>query len=83
MPRAKEIWAQFQKEKHQEDYGGWLYGGEAIPGSPVDVGYWIGYQIAKAYYDQQTDKKQAIKDILNITDFDLFLEQSGYGKNFE
>ena len=45
---------------------------------PGDLGYYLGYKIVKTYYNNSKDKKRAIYDILNITDFDLFLKQSQY-----
>jgi hypothetical protein len=39
--------------------------------------HWIGYKITNACYNKAADKMQAIEDILTITDFDRFLEQSG------
>ena len=60
-------------------YHGWLYGGNAKKaGRPNDLGYVIGYKICKAYYEQQSDSKKAIRDILNISDFKQFLTDSGY-----
>ena len=44
----------------------WLYNGAGTPDKPGDLGYWVGYRIAKAYYAQATDKKQAVADILNV-----------------
>jgi hypothetical protein len=48
---------------------------------PKDLGYWIGYKITGAYYNKASDGAQAIEDILTITDFDRFLEQSGLAGN--
>ncbi|MGB6035249.1 MAG: DUF2268 domain-containing putative Zn-dependent protease, partial [Cryomorphaceae bacterium] len=60
-------------------YHGWLYGTMGKKeGRPNDLGYWIGYQIAAAYYEKADDKKQALKDILNIRDYQVFLNQSEY-----
>ena len=50
-----------------------------FPGDrPGDLGYWMGYLIAKAYYERARDKAKAIREILTIRDFDRFLEASGY-----
>jgi hypothetical protein len=40
------------------------------------------YKIAKTYYDRAADKKQAIRDILEIKDYDAFLAKSGYAEKF-
>jgi Predicted Zn-dependent protease (DUF2268) len=80
-PREKELWLEFKGRMHQSDYTGWLY--SSAEGRPNDLGYWMGYQITKAYYEEMTDKKKAIKDIMTIRDFDEFLRLSNYSKKFD
>jgi hypothetical protein len=75
-PREAELWGEFQQKMHGKDLTGWLY--SASPGRPQDLGYWIGYEITKSYYDRAGDKRQAIREILEIKDFDAFLAKSGY-----
>lgn len=41
-------------------------------------GYWMGYQIVKAFYERMEDKETAIFELLNIRDFKAFLLKSGY-----
>ncbi len=77
------LWEQFEKDMNNNTFGGWLYGGSAIKNSPGDMGYWIGHRITKAYYERATDKEKAIHDILNIKDFNRFLNQSGYAEKFK
>ena len=63
-----------------EDASEWLYNGlDPKRGYPQDLGYYIGYKICEAYYNKAINKKQAVKDILEIQDFKLFLANSGYG----
>jgi Predicted Zn-dependent protease (DUF2268) len=77
----KELWQQFSVIMNDEETAEWLYNGMAAKGErPADLGYYIGYKICEAYYTKMADKKQAIKDILTIKDFKLFLTKSGYGK---
>ena len=47
-------------------------------GYPPNMGFYVGYQIVKAFYESKTDKAEAIDAILNIQDFNRFLEESGY-----
>ena len=42
----------------------------------------MGYKICEAYYRAAKDKKQAMKDILEIKDFIQFLRDSGYEQKF-
>ncbi|WP_158637224.1 DUF2268 domain-containing putative Zn-dependent protease [Arenimonas daejeonensis] len=81
-PRAHALWLEFQAAMHGTSHEGWLYG--AVPGSdrPADLGYWMGYRIAKAYYQQAPDKVQAVRDMLTIRDFDAFLARSGVAMTF-
>lgn len=80
-PREKELWQEFRERMEESKYDGWLYG--STPDRPNDLGYWMGYKITKAYYDNTNDKKAAIRDILNIHDFEGFLKKSGYALKFE
>lgn len=80
-PIEKELWMEFKERMLKNDYKGWLY--SAVKGRPNDLGYWMGYKITKAFYDKAQDKKAAIREILNIGNFETFLEKSGYGKHFE
>lgn len=75
--KEKEIWQEFKQEMFSKNLSNWLYSGNSVKGKPADLGYWIGYQIAKSYYDQATDKKQAVYDILHVKDARKFLEKSG------
>jgi uncharacterized protein YjaZ len=56
----------------------WLYNGTNDKGIPGDLGYYMGYKICEAYYKKAADKKKAVRDILNIEDFKVFFEGSGY-----
>jgi hypothetical protein len=79
-PKEKELWLEFKEVMNKKDYTGWLY--SSTKGRPNDLGYWMGYKITKAYYDQAKDKKTAVRDIFNIKNFEKFLEQSGYANRF-
>jgi hypothetical protein len=78
-PRAAELWQDFLAVKHVPDNAGWLYGRRS-DGEPNDLGYWIGYRIAKAYYERADDKRRAVREILDVEDFDAFLAVSGLGE---
>lgn len=78
---AHELWLEFKARMFEKDFEGWLYSSQE--GRPNDLGYWMGYQITKAYYDHAADKAAAIQDILNIRSEKKFLEQSGYEAKFK
>jgi hypothetical protein len=55
----------------------------SVPGTrPAIIGYDIGYRIAKSVFDGQSDPGQAIDAMVNIDDYEGFLESSGYGSQF-
>lgn len=74
----------FRNEMWRRSSGNWLYNGGKVENA--DLGYFMGYTICKTYYDKATDKKQAVKDIIEL-DFaskeavTAFLDKSGYYGN--
>jgi hypothetical protein len=74
----KELWERFSNEKESLDYSDWFYNSGRIKDIPSDLGYWMGYKICKAYYNNAQNKQQALKDMLQINDFEEFLRKSGY-----
>lgn len=79
-PKEEELWLEFKSRMLEKDYTGWLYSTQK--GRPNDLGYWMGYKIAKSYYDNMTNKLQAVDDIMHIKDFEEFLEKSKYAERF-
>lgn len=77
--RERELWRAFEKDMSGDEVGNWLYQGDkAKPDWPADLGYYVGYKIAQAYYQRAPDKRTAIRDMLRIRDFPAFLRASGY-----
>jgi len=74
------------KEKFKTDMFGsstynWLYNGTNV--SHADLGYFMGYEICKSYYEHSPNKNQAIKDIIELNYADeqqviSFLDKSKY-----
>lgn len=56
----------------------WLYNHPGTAERPADLGYWVGYRIAKAYYRKAKDKRRAIRDIIELRDAKALLEDSGW-----
>ena len=64
---------------HGTDTSEWLYNqGTATGERPGDLGYFIGYRIAEAFYERTADKRLALRAIIEVGDSDMFLAQSGY-----
>jgi hypothetical protein len=74
--REREIETAFVADMDKIDVSDWLYNGTRE--KPADIGYWVGYRIVKSYYQQATDKRQALKDILEMRDPKALLEKSGW-----
>lgn len=74
-----ELWEEFSSKMYQNDWSGWLYY-QKDKSRPKDLGYWMGYKICKAYYENSIDKQKAIVEILTIKDFKAFLEKSGFNE---
>ena len=81
--REESLWREFEEIMYGEDFKGWFGGDSGVTGRPPDLGYWMGYKIAEAYYEKAEDKTQAVADIIQMKDADAFLEASGYAKKFD
>ena len=79
LPREAQLWAEFKLAMDGTDWSQWLYNqNTATVDRPGDLGYFIGYRIAKSYYDAQTDKAAAVREIIGARDAKGFLAKSGY-----
>lgn len=74
--REREIETAFAADVDKTDLSDWLY--NSTPAQPADLGYWVGYRIVKSYYQHATDKRQALRDILEMTNPKEFLAKSGW-----
>lgn len=78
----EELKKQFKEEMFSSYLPNWLYNGTS-KGEKADLGYFIGYEICKSYYNQAINKKQAIKEIIELKYNDekaveKFLKQSKF-----
>lgn len=74
--RELEIETAFVADQDKTDLSAWVY--NSTPEKPGDLGYWVGYRIAKAYYRNAPDKREALRQILQITDVKTFMAASGW-----
>jgi hypothetical protein len=75
--KEKLVWEDFKKEMWLNRSSNWIANAQQeTPDHPADLGYWIGYMICKAYYENASDKKRAVSDILNIKDYKAFFEKA-------
>jgi hypothetical protein len=73
-----ELWHEFEPQKKSEDLSPWLFNSLSANGRPADLGYFVGARICEAYYNKQTDKKQAILTLLNRGKYLEVMAQSDY-----
>jgi hypothetical protein len=74
--REKEIETAFAADADKTDLSDWLY--NSTPEKPADLGYWVGYRIVKSYYQHADDKRQALRDVFEMTNPKEFLAKSGW-----
>ncbi len=65
---------------HGTDLGRWFYNAMTSTDRPANLGYWMGFQIAEAYFDRARDERQAVSDLLQVSDPADILARSGYGE---
>jgi hypothetical protein len=74
-----ELWDEFTQAMNGTNVSEWLYNqGTATGDRPGDLGYFIGYRIAQAYYQQAADKSAAVREIIEVKNAAAFLSASGY-----
>ena len=76
LGRELEIETAFVADQDKTDLSAWVY--NSTPEKPGDLGYWVGYRIAKAYYRNAPDKDEALRRILQLTDVKAFVAESGW-----
>ena len=82
--KEKKIWEDFTKDMYYNRSNNWIanYSSAAEDSFP-DLGYWVGYEICKSYYENSKDKTQAIYDMLHISDYRKFLSDSKWESKLE
>ena len=85
LKNEQAIWAMFEKEMYLpfDPKLGWLYNKREVNSEKIsDLGYFVGHQICKSYYNNSKNKKQALSEMmtLNLTDENArkFFVSSGY-----
>lgn len=77
--RETAIEQAFLAEKDGKAIGSrWLYNQRGSEDWPGDLGYWVGYRVAKSYYNRAPDKAAAIREIIEMRDPAAFLAESGW-----
>ena len=56
----------FQKEMFSPNWNDWLYNDRENEFKTRDLGYYVGYQICEKYLAESSDKKRAIKEMIEL-----------------
>ncbi len=77
-----DVWVDFQDEMATDStIRMWMYNGMVPPDKnhgAIDIGYWVGYAIAKRYYTRASDKRAAVRELLRLENAERLLAESGY-----
>ncbi|MEO6903577.1 MAG: DUF2268 domain-containing putative Zn-dependent protease [Bacteroidia bacterium] len=84
----KRVFKKFEKSANEKDFSEWLSNGGNAPTGQADLGYYIGYEICKCYYENAKNKADAFLKILTIDYTDnnavnKFYEETGYKEKFK
>lgn len=74
--REQEIEQQFAADVDKTDLGDWV--DNTTADDVGQLGYWVGYRIAKAFHRRAPDKRVAIRQMIELTDAHAFLAASGW-----
>ncbi|MBZ4188794.1 Ig-like domain-containing protein [Niabella beijingensis] len=78
--RVKKV---FASQMFSSYYSFWLYSDATNEFDTRDLGYYVGYAIAEKYYEKAKDKKQAIREMIeldysNSVSLAAYVDASGY-----
>ncbi|QGL97650.1 MULTISPECIES: DUF2268 domain-containing putative Zn-dependent protease [Stenotrophomonas] len=78
--RGREVHVEsaFALDVDSTDLSPWLYNYKPGSQEPYDLGYWVGYRIAKAYYLQARDKRDAVRALIQQDNPKAILAASGW-----
>lgn len=82
--KEEKIWESFEKEMYLDKAENWIANADQETAEkPADLGYWVGYEICKSYYENAKDKHKAIYVMLHIQDYKKFFEDSKFKQKIE
>jgi hypothetical protein len=76
--KEAEIETAFVRDMDSTDLSKWAYNYRPGSDEPYDMGYWVGYRIAKAYYLHSDDRKAALKQLIELKDPKAIIQASGW-----
>jgi hypothetical protein len=82
LAHERDLWVEFSAVMSGSKMDGFLYNGGTSTTRPADLGYFIGYRIAQAYWERAIDKGAALRTLLDVRDPEALLRESGYAERF-
>ncbi len=79
--RERALWQEFRAVMLGTDVSGWLYNGSNAGDRPADLGYVMGYRIARAWFARQGGTPDAMRRMLDLRgreEAERFVAESGY-----
>lgn len=74
--RELEIEKSFAADVDRRDLSAWF--DNTTKEEVGQLGYWVGYRIAKAYFSKAADPQAAVREMIRMTDVHDFLARSGW-----
>ena len=74
--REREIETRFAADVDKKDLSDWV--DNTTADSVGQLGYWVGYRIAKSFYQHAPDKRIALRELIQMTDAHALLARSGW-----
>ncbi|AFZ67154.1 DUF2268 domain-containing putative Zn-dependent protease [Deinococcus peraridilitoris] len=79
LQHEAQLWREFRAVMRRPDTRAWLYQGPRAVKRPADLGYFVGFRIAQAYFARSGEKSAALRELLDVPDPFTVLRISGYG----
>ena len=78
----RTLWQEFAGRMGGSTMDGFLYNGGQSSDRPADLGYVVGYRIARACHARAADTREALRVLLTHRDAERILRESGYAERF-
>jgi hypothetical protein len=79
--RERDIETRFAASIDSKDLSAWV--DNTTADEVGQLGYWVGYRIAKAHYRRASDKRAAFRAMIEMTDARAFLAASGWSPGID
>ena len=76
-----QIEQRFVADLDRRDLSAWF--DNTTPEDVGQLGYWVGYRIAKAYFQNTPDRERAIREMIRMANANDFLADTGWHPGIE